>query len=147
MPLHLRNSSERVPFSFCLPTLSVSWQPSYNGAFVSSDACCTYGPSRHSTSGCQEKQTPVPRPFLGPGQSVVICGIWSLCIFWTTASLFNLRVSPSFIPGHCAEFHDILGEVMLLHIKASVPQISLRWLSNILSNFYCFENQGSLCPS
>ena len=105
--------------------LSVSWQPSYSCAFVSFEASCTYGPSRHSTSGCQEKQTPVPRPFLGPGQSVVIHGIWSLCIFWTTASLFNLRVSPSFIPGRCAEFHDILGEVMLLHLIAHVPPFSL----------------------
>ena len=66
-------------FPICLPTLSVSWQPSYNCAFVSSDASCTYGPSRHSISECQEKQTPVPRPFLGPGQSVVSRRIWSVC--------------------------------------------------------------------
>ena len=59
--------------------LTVSWQPSYNCAFVSSDACCACGPSRHSISECQEKQTPVPRPFLGPGQSVVSYRIWSVC--------------------------------------------------------------------
>ena len=59
--------------------LYVSWQPSYHCAFVSSDACCACGPSRHSISGCQEKQTPVPRPFLGHGQSIVIRRIWSVC--------------------------------------------------------------------
>ena len=59
--------------------LSVSWQPGYNHASVYSDACCTCGPSRHSITECQEKQTPVPRPFLGPGQSIVIRRIWSVC--------------------------------------------------------------------
>jgi hypothetical protein len=112
--------------------LYVSWQPSYHCAFVSSDACCACGPSRHFISGCQEKQTPVPRPFLGPGQSVVSRRIWSVC---NSCSVQPSGIA-SFISGRCAKFHDILGKVMLLlPIKASVPQISLRWLSNLSCNF------------
>jgi hypothetical protein len=37
--------------------------------------------SSHSIPKCQEKQTPEPCPFLGPGQSGVIHRIWALCNF------------------------------------------------------------------
>jgi hypothetical protein len=45
--------------------------------------------SSHSILEYQEKQTLVPRPFLGPGQSVVIHRIWAYVAF----VLFYLRVS------------------------------------------------------
>jgi hypothetical protein len=37
--------------------------------------------SNHPTPKCQEKQTPEPCPFRGPGQSIVIRKIWALCSF------------------------------------------------------------------
>ena len=58
-----------------------------------SDACYSCGSSRHSTSGCQEKQTPVPCPSLGPGQRFVIRGV-KVCLAFVP---FHLGVSPSFI--------------------------------------------------
>jgi hypothetical protein len=39
--------------------------------------------SSHSTLECQEKQTPEPHPFLGPGRSGLIHRIWALCSFYS----------------------------------------------------------------
>ena len=83
-----------------------------------SNACYPCGLSRHFTSGWgktksyigSEKHTPVLRPFLGPDQSVVLCGLWGVYIFLFCSAL---KYHTLYTRGH-AESHGLLSEVMLL---------------------------------
>ena len=67
---------------------------------------------KHVISGCQEKQTPVPRPLLGSSQSDVIPKSRG----FVASVLFYLKVSHSYILRGRAECHELINEVMLLSI-------------------------------
>ena len=120
----------------CCPTLVCRLAVKYYRALVCSDACYPCGPSRHSTSGCQDKQTQVPCPFLGPGQSIVIhrircfsslCSVqpWSVTLFyiqrsclvswrtwWSGALTFLIHLPPNYSGSRLLRMHiDVVIEL------------------------------------
>jgi hypothetical protein len=70
---NLRIPSKRVSsLKLLSDPSSASGQPSSNCALVYSSACYSCGLSKPFNPKFQEKQTPEPHPFPGPGQSGVI---------------------------------------------------------------------------
>ena len=144
MPLHLRNSSERVPFSYLSSDLCLSV-----GSQVTTVHSCLlmlvalvvrqdilfqdvrrnklqYLVHSRTRSKCCNSRNLQQMHILNPRKSILP---WSIT---------------RCIPGHHAKFHDLLGEVMLLHINSHVPPFSLM-CHQILPQFYCLEILGLLC--
>ena len=142
VPLQIASASQKFFwacsfFLFVFRPFSVSWQPRYHCAFVSSDAGCTCSPPRHSIPGCQEKQTPVPRPFLGHGQSIVIRRIWSVC---NSCSVQPSGITLFYTRMLCWVSWYLWLSDALTH-QSSRPSILLRWLSNILSDVIALKSK------
>ena len=75
-------------------------------------ACCSCGPTDISLQDVWRKQTHILCPFLGSGQSVVIPRSRG----FVASVMFYLKVSHSYILKGHAGFHELINEVMLLHL-------------------------------
>ena len=123
MPQHLRISPEYVHPLSLLSDLVCQLAAKLPLCIRVFWCCCACGPSRHFISGCQEKQTPVPRPFLGPGQSVVIFWIWGLCTLCSVMSY--LRVSHSLYQDVMLSF--MISLVNWCSYTSKLPSLKFHW--------------------